>query len=173
MLRVLVDALVGIDPDLAGEAQHVGPLGREPLVEQLVRQPFAQPDLGHLLQPGLGHDQHEQAAGDERKDDELGQERRHLLLLDRVVEGALPDVQPDLPEDGEADDHDHGRDQEVDAAAVGRPAHRADEGRKMPGQVAFPLWLSGRSGPVTLRALGTKGATDRRRGRHGSFAHEH
>ena len=67
-----MDALVGIDADLAGEAQQVGALGRQPLVEQVVGQPFAQPDLDHLLQPGLGDDQHEQAAGDDHEDQELG-----------------------------------------------------------------------------------------------------
>ena len=75
---VLGDALVGIDADLAGEAQQVGALGREPLVEQIVRQPFAQPDRDHLLQPGLGHDQHEQAAGDDQEDQKLGGEGRHV-----------------------------------------------------------------------------------------------
>ena len=76
VLRVLVDALIRIDPDLAGEAQHVGALGREPLVEQVVGQPFAQPDVDHLPQPGLGDDQHEQAAGDHHEDEELGHEGR-------------------------------------------------------------------------------------------------
>ena len=113
VLRVLVDALVRIDPDLAGEAQQVGALGREPLVEQVVGQPFPQPDLDHFLQPGLGHDQHEQAAGDDQEDEELGHEGRHVLLLDRVVEGALPDVEPDLPS-GIGADHDDDRDRQED-----------------------------------------------------------
>ena len=124
MLRVLLDALVGIDADLAGEAQQVGALGREPLVEQVVGQPFAQADVGHLPQPGLGDDQHEQAAGDHHEDQELGREGRDVLLLDRVVEGALPAVEPDLPRGVGADDDDDARCQETQPAAVGRGGQR-------------------------------------------------
>jgi hypothetical protein len=118
VLRVLLDTLVGIDPDLAGEAQHVGALGREPLVEQVVGQPLAQPNVGHLPQPGLGNDQHEQAAGDHHEDQELGREGREVLLLDRVVEGALPAVEPDLPRGVGADDEYDPRCQETQPAAA-------------------------------------------------------
>ena len=131
MLRVLVDALVRIDADRAGEAQHVGALGREPLVEQVVGQPFAQPDLEHFLQPGLGDDQHEQAAGDHRENEELGHERRHVPLLERVVEGALPDVEADLS-CGVRADHDDDRDrQQGQTAAVGRGAQGAQKGQEL------------------------------------------
>ena len=64
MPGILVDALVGIDPDLAGMGQEIGALRRQPAVEQIVGEPLAQPDLEHLLQPGLRHDQHQQAADD-------------------------------------------------------------------------------------------------------------
>jgi hypothetical protein len=89
-----------------------------------VRQPLAQPDRDHLLQPGLGHHQHQQAASDDQEDHELGHEDREVLLLDRVVEGALPAVQPDLPDGVQAD---HGNDagrQETDRAPVPRRAKR-------------------------------------------------
>ena len=46
----------------------------------------------------------------------------HVPLLDRVVEGALPDVEPDLPR-GVGADHDDDRDRQQDQpAAVGRGA---------------------------------------------------
>ena len=95
--EVLVDALIWIVPDLAGKAQQVGALGCEPLVEQVVGEPLPQLDIGHLPQPGLGDDQHQQATGDDQEYEELVRERRHVPLLDRVVEVALPHVEPDLP----------------------------------------------------------------------------
>ena len=97
VLGVLLDALIGIDADLAREAQQVNAFADQPLVEQVMRQPFAQPDVNHLPQPGLADDQHQQTARDHSKDYELGHEIRHVPLLDRLVEVALPDVEPDLP----------------------------------------------------------------------------
>jgi len=41
-----------------------------------------------------------------------------LALSEGIIEVALPDVQPDLPEDGEADYDDHGTDLEIDLTAV-------------------------------------------------------
>ena len=49
VLGVLLDALVGIDADLAGKAQHVDAFADQPLVEKVVGQPFAQPDVDHRL----------------------------------------------------------------------------------------------------------------------------
>ena len=43
VLGVLLDALIGIDADLAREAQQVDAFGYQPLVEQVMSQPFAQP----------------------------------------------------------------------------------------------------------------------------------
>ena len=107
MLGVLLDALIGIDADLAREAQQVDAFAYQPLVEQVMRQPFAQPYVHHRAQPGLADDQHQQSAGDHREDHELGDEPRHVPLLDRLVEGALPAVEPDLPGRVGADDDDH------------------------------------------------------------------
>ena len=78
MLRIPVDALIWIVPDLAGEAQQIGALGCEPLVEQVVGEPLPQFDIGHLPQPGLGDDQHQQATGDDQEYEELVRERRHV-----------------------------------------------------------------------------------------------
>ena len=111
-----MDALVRIDADLAGKAQQVGPLWNHPLVEQIVGQPFAQPDLHHLLQPGLRHHEHEQRAGDGREDEELDPELPQELLLDRVVEGALPADEQDLPNHIGADDQDDPGREEPDPA---------------------------------------------------------
>ena len=107
VLGVLLDALIGIDADLAREAQHVDALRYQPLVEQVMSQPFAQPYVGHRPQPGLADDQHQQTAGDHYENHELGYESRHVPLLDRLVEVALPDVEPDLPGRVGADDDDH------------------------------------------------------------------
>ena len=107
-----MDALVGIDADLAGEAQQVGPLGDHPLVEQIAGQPFAQPDLQHLLQPGLGHDEDDQGAGDSQEDEELDPELSQQLLLERIVEGALPAHEQKLRHGIGTDDQDNANHEE-------------------------------------------------------------
>ena len=131
MLRVLVDALIRIVPDLAGEAQHIGALGCEPLVEQVVGEPLPQLDVGHLPQPGLGDDQHEQATGDDQEYQELVREGRHVLLLDRVVEVALPHVEPDLPRSIGADHENDASAEETEPVSVARGRERACQAQEL------------------------------------------
>jgi hypothetical protein len=98
MPGILVDSLVGIDPDLAGMSQEVRPLRRQPAVEQIMGQPLAQPDLEDFLQPRLRNDQHQQDADDHAEHQELAAEDRQIVLLQGIEEVALPDIQPDLPD---------------------------------------------------------------------------
>ena len=143
VLGVLLDALVGIDADLAGKAQHVDAFADQPLVEKVVGQPFAQPDVDHRLQPGLADHQHQQTAGDHGEDHELGHERRHVPLPDRLIEGALPAVEPDLRGRVGADDGDHADRKQLEAAPAGRAADGAQQGRELGDDAIAPQGRSG------------------------------
>ena len=69
-------------------------------------EPLPHPDLDHLAEPCLRDDEREQAGDDDDKDEELVKKDRELSLFQRIVEVALPDVEPDLPNQGCADDDD-------------------------------------------------------------------
>ena len=57
VLGVCLHALVGINANLAGKGEQVGPLWRQPLVEEVVGDPLPHPDLDHLAEPCLRDDQ--------------------------------------------------------------------------------------------------------------------
>ena len=120
MPGVLLHALIGIGADLAGEGDEVGPLWRKPFVEQVVRKPLPQPDLDHLAQPGLRNHQHQKAADDDHEDEKLKAERRDVLLFERIVEVAVPAVQPDLSDGVRADDESEAYRQQSDAVSSPR-----------------------------------------------------
>jgi hypothetical protein len=80
---------------------------------------------------GVRHDQHEQPSGDDREDDQLGREGLHVPLLDRVVERALPGVEPDLPACVGADDDDDPGCQQPEPVPVPRGLQRTREGREL------------------------------------------
>ena len=69
-------------------------------------EPLPHPDLDHLAEPRLRDDEREQAGDDDDKDEELVKKDRDVSLLQRMVEVALPNVEPDLPNQGCADDDD-------------------------------------------------------------------
>lgn len=79
MARILVDALVGIDADLAGERELDGPPRRQPVAEQVAGEQLAQPDLHRLVQPVLRHVENEEAAGDVEEDESLLSEGSQVL----------------------------------------------------------------------------------------------
>ena len=124
MPRILVDALVGVDPDLAGLGQEIGALRRQPAVEQIVRQPFPQPDLEHLPQPGLSHDQDQQRRDDQSEHQKLSAEGRQVALLERVEKAALPGIEPDLANRIGADHNEHAGGEQPEAAPVRRRRKR-------------------------------------------------
>ena len=74
MTGVLLNALIGIDPDLARAGKQEGASWRKPLRKEIARQPGAQCQAKHLVEPCLGDVQHEQRAGDDGEDAELMQE---------------------------------------------------------------------------------------------------
>src|SRR3546814_10241196 len=85
---ILLDALVRIDADLAGEPEAISAPGYKPLVEQVVGQPFPETHLQHLLDPGLADDHRQQPRDDGKEDQELVAESPNILTLERVEEGA-------------------------------------------------------------------------------------
>ena len=66
-----MDALVGIGADLARHGHAVGPLGHEPLVDEVAGHDLAEADLQHGVKPGLGDAQNQQEADDDCEDAEL------------------------------------------------------------------------------------------------------
>ncbi len=127
MAGVLLDALVGIGPDLAGLRQEIGALWRQPAVEQVVSEPFPQPDLEHLLQPGLPDHQHQQSADDQSEHEKLQAERCQVAVLDRIEEAALPRVEPDLAHRIGADHQDDPGRQQAQPAPIRRPCKRGQQ----------------------------------------------
>ena len=95
-LRVGLDALVGVDADLAGAADARRALARHPVADQVLRRELAQPDPDQLVDAGLRDVEHEQDAGDDEEDAELVEESGEVAPLDRVVERLVPGVEPHL-----------------------------------------------------------------------------
>src|SRR3546814_4994620 len=93
---ILLDALVRVDADLAGEAEAISTAGHKPLVEQAVGHPLPQTDPQHLLHPGLPDDERQKAADDGEEQQELVAKGREVLLLKCIKEGAMPPVEMDL-----------------------------------------------------------------------------
>jgi hypothetical protein len=55
MASVLVDSLVGVGAHLTGIGQVKGAPRLKPLLEQVAHEASAQPEFGHLVEPGLRH----------------------------------------------------------------------------------------------------------------------
>ena len=106
MARILMQALVGIDADGAGIGEPEGAPRPHPFADQVERQPLAQLQPEHLVEPGLGDIEHQQPAGDFGEDQQLMQEGRQIAPRQRVVEGLVPAVEQDLPERRRDDDGD-------------------------------------------------------------------
>jgi hypothetical protein len=124
---IFLDALVGIGADLAGLSQKIGALWRQPAVEQIVGQPFSQPDLEQLLKPCLRDDQHQQAADDHAEHQKLAAESCQVALLERIEERALPSVEPDLHDRIGADDEDDPAGEQTEPSPVPRRAERGEQ----------------------------------------------
>ena len=130
---IFFDTLVGIDAELAGEPEPVGAARHQPAVEQMVRQPFAQPHLEHLLHPGLADHHRQQHADDAEEDQQLVAEIAELALLQRVEERTVPLVEPDLAEHiGDQHRGDADREQD-DAQAMARLPERAQQRQAFAG----------------------------------------
>ena len=131
MLGVGLEALVRIGAERARIRKAEGALRLEPLVQEVVHQALAQDDFGALIEPHLHHVEDQQYARDLAEDAELGQETGNVLVGQRIVEWAVPGIEPDLhvgrgPDD---DDEPAGQHQEFVALA------RNPEGRSHPNEI--------------------------------------
>ena len=129
MVRILVQALVGIDADGAGIGQPECAPRPHPFADQVARQPFAQSEMQRLADPGLRDIEHQQPAGDLGEHHQLMHERRQVAPRQRVVERCVPAVEHHLAEGGRQDDRQHAAGQREQGAAQrraheGPPHHR-------------------------------------------------
>src|SRR5258708_35840165 len=115
MLRIGLEALIGVGAEWARIRKAERALWFKPLIQEIVHQALAQNDLGALIQPHLHHVQHEQYARDFAEDAELDQEAGHVLVGQRIVEWAVPGIEPHLHVGCAADGYDYAasQDQEV------------------------------------------------------------
>jgi hypothetical protein len=105
MLSVGLEALVGVGPEGARIRQAERALRLEPLVQEIVHQALAQNDLGALIEPHLRHVEDQQYARDLAEDPKLGEEARHVLVGQGIVEWPVPGIEPYLHVGCGADDY--------------------------------------------------------------------
>ena len=131
VLGVGLEALVRIDADGARIREPEGALRLEPLVQEVVHQALAQDDFGALIEPHLHHVEDKQYAGDLAEDAELGQETRNVLVGQRIVERAVPGIEPDLHVGRGPDDDDEPAGQHQEFVAL----PRNPKGRSHPKEI--------------------------------------
>ncbi len=73
-LAIRLHALIGILADFAGKAQQISAFRREPLVQEVMGQPFTQTNLQHFADPGFGDDQGQKYGDDQNEDADLHDE---------------------------------------------------------------------------------------------------
>ena len=119
MLGVGLEALIGVGAERARIRQAERALGLEPLVQEIVHQALAQDDLGALVEPHLRHVEDQQYARDLAEDAKLRQEAGHVLVGQRIVEWAVPGIEPDLHVGRGPDDNDQRAGQAPGACCAG------------------------------------------------------
>ena len=131
-----MNALVGVDADLARIGKPHGASGLEPFGKKVAGQPFARFELDHFAKPGLGNIEDEKAAGDQGKNEELIDETLEIPRRHRIVERPIPGVETHLGHDGCAN-HRNDRDSEHrQGAASLRGPQRQDEFAELTDQFA-------------------------------------
>ena len=98
MTGILMDTLVRVSADLSGIGKVKCAPSSKPLVEQIAHEPFAQLNLGRLVQPDLRDIQDQEGAGNDTEDHELDEESMQVPTLQSIVKGLIPGVEPDLTE---------------------------------------------------------------------------
>ena len=104
--RILVHALVGVVADGTGVGEPERAAGLQPVPDEIVGEPGAQLQFQRLAEPALPDVQHQQAAGDDGEHAELQDELVQITARQRVVEGLVPAVEPDLAVGRGGDDHE-------------------------------------------------------------------
>ena len=88
----------GLTPIAPALARRKAPPRPHPFVDKVKRQPFAQLELHHLVEPCLHDAEHEEAPRDRREHQKLVEERVEIATLDGIIEGTIPAVEDDLAE---------------------------------------------------------------------------
>jgi hypothetical protein len=129
MTGIIMDTLIRVSADLSGIGEAKCAPGSKPLVEEIAHEPFAQLNLGRLVQPDLRYIQDQEGAGNETEDHELTEESMQVSMLQRIVKGLIPSVEPDLTEGRRGDDQDESNTERREQA-------EAREGFRKPGTVS-------------------------------------
>ena len=85
MTGILMDTLVRVSADLSGIGKAKCAPSSKPLVEQIAHEPFAQLNVGRLVQPDLRDIQDQEGAGNDTEDHELDQESMQVPTLQSIV----------------------------------------------------------------------------------------
>src|SRR5882672_11646068 len=96
MARILMHALVRIDPDGSGTGQSKSPARQHPVLDQIVNQTLAQLELEHFAQPLLRHVERQERSGDDAENSELHQELRKVAARKRIIKRLVPTVEANL-----------------------------------------------------------------------------
>jgi hypothetical protein len=126
---VFFDALVRIGADRAGQREAIEPAGREPGIEQMLRQPLAQPHLEQLLHPGLADNEREQHRDERGEHQQLVTEAVEAALRDGIEERAVPGIEPQLADHVAEQDRNNAAGEERDAQPMRRTPQRTQQGR--------------------------------------------
>ena len=131
----------------------IGSSGLEPDIKQGMGQPLSQTYFEPLLEPGLSDDQRQQDGDDDEKDDKLVEKRDRISLLDGIEEGAVPFVEPNLPEHIADQHHDNGQKQSDDRPTRSTAQEIAQETKKIADNTARARRLASLCTQNMLRCL--------------------
>src|ERR1700739_124921 len=96
MACILVHALIRIDAAGPGIRHPERASRLHPVIDETLDQPFAEPELQGFVDPPLGDIEDEQASGDQEENTELIEELAQIAARQRIEEGLVPTVEPDL-----------------------------------------------------------------------------
>ena len=155
MACILMHALIGIDAHRRPPSPGGRRDGLQPFAHQILHQAFAQFELQHLRQPALRHIQNQKHAGDDAEHAQLHHEALKVAMRQRVIEGLVPAIEPDLAIGG-GDDHQKDQLRPGETACCG-PARPKGRGSSCPAGARSPVPRS--SGIVVPRLVNKHGPT--------------
>ncbi len=126
---VVLDALVWVGADIAALFHLEDAARRKPLGQKIESDRLTEADLQYFVQPGLRHAQAKEGAHDDDKHLGLVDETREVLVVDGVVYGTRPIVQPDL---GDCVERDHERNRCAEPGKVALRMRVEDDAPEFP-----------------------------------------
>jgi hypothetical protein len=106
--RVLVHALVRIHAHRSRVRQPKGAAGHEPVLNQVMGQALTQLELQGFVEPALAHIEDQQCSGDQSKNAQLVDEFSKIPARQRIIEGLVPGIEPNLAVCGHRNDEKYG-----------------------------------------------------------------